>query len=558
MFAQPFDHSFNDLFNQYVNMDTSSTDDNKDVSFPCDFEQMFALDSLSNDCGDQSTAISDTQNTRQPVQHWGKDTWYLSQNTDCSTDQDNLAYQDSIQPPAILDFNVDIEFPSTGYPQASEIRSTPSTPPTTPGCKAKGGLSTPKSIRRHRDSNDRRGTLRKQSFSPGLMRSSQALRNTCRMAYPEAWAQRLQNFPIRNSDRGLPLSPPPSDILVQQENITNKHTPAQISHSAEGFRGSTEMPQRFEPRYFTHSPAIAMPSSSTTTLASQPQRYLNRPNTSALTPSPPLRDDFFPSPHSSDPQSMSSWNSDSLGTQAFQFTPELQGHDAQAWWSPMPSGVPQRQASYQQMIASPAPQRPIQVSADHGDLLQGGLMIQLDPTSFDISSSFSSATIPPTSNTQDNQSYNHGAPAPQRYVDSSSFTTPNIPNTSPSPSPSPKTHVSPKNGSILRNGMVMKSNPRRPHGRKLSGQSTPKPLKGPNSLSTSPRGSNKSVTVSFVNFGPQDSKKILTGVAPSGSSKTKARREQEARDRRRKLSEAALNAVRNAGGDVEALEAVFC
>jgi len=45
-------------------------------------------------------------------------------------------------------------------------------------------------------------------------------------------------------------------------------------------------------------------------------------------------------------------------------------------------------------------------------------------------------------------------------------------------------------------------------------------------------------------------------VAPSGSSKTKARREQEAREKRRKLSEVALEAVRT--GDVEALEAVLC
>ncbi|KMU78703.1 hypothetical protein CISG_01743 [Coccidioides immitis RMSCC 3703] len=52
--------------------------------------------------------------------------------------------------------------------------------------------------------------------------------------------------------------------------------------------------------------------------------------------------------------------------------------------------------------------------------------------------------------------------------------------------------------------------------------------------------------------------KLLTGVAPSGSSKNKARREQEAREKRRKLSEAALLAVRKAGGDVEALEAVLC
>ena len=59
--------------------------------------------------------------------------------------------------------------------------------------------------------------------------------------------------------------------------------------------------------------------------------------------------------------------------------------------------------------------------------------------------------------------------------------------------------------------------------------------------------------VGFVNFTPSDSRKILGGVAPSGSSKTKARREKEASDRRRKLSEAAAKAVMEAGGDVEAL-----
>ena len=60
-------------------------------------------------------------------------------------------------------------------------------------------------------------------------------------------------------------------------------------------------------------------------------------------------------------------------------------------------------------------------------------------------------------------------------------------------------------------------------------------------------------TVDFVNFTPNDSRKILTGVAPSGSSKTKARREKEAMEKRRQLSVAALRAVRAAGGDVESL-----
>lgn len=65
-----------------------------------------------------------------------------------------------------------------------------------------------------------------------------------------------------------------------------------------------------------------------------------------------------------------------------------------------------------------------------------------------------------------------------------------------------------------------------------------------------------SAGVGFVNFTPHDSRKILTGVAPSGSSKTKARREKEAAEKRRKLSQAAMKAVMEAGGDVEGLRRV--
>ncbi|KAL8803720.1 MAG: hypothetical protein Q9200_006098 [Gallowayella weberi] len=65
--------------------------------------------------------------------------------------------------------------------------------------------------------------------------------------------------------------------------------------------------------------------------------------------------------------------------------------------------------------------------------------------------------------------------------------------------------------------------------------------------------SNGSMSMGFVNFTPQDSKRILTGVAPSGSSKTKARREQEANEKKRKLSAAVLRAVEEAGGNTEGL-----
>ncbi|KAM7212658.1 regulatory protein weta [Rhypophila decipiens] len=58
----------------------------------------------------------------------------------------------------------------------------------------------------------------------------------------------------------------------------------------------------------------------------------------------------------------------------------------------------------------------------------------------------------------------------------------------------------------------------------------------------------------FVNFTPQDHNILMTGVAPSGSSKTKARREKEAAEKQRRLSEAVLKAVAAAGGDLAKLE----
>ncbi|KAI9715516.1 MAG: hypothetical protein M1828_000823 [Chrysothrix sp. TS-e1954] len=76
-----------------------------------------------------------------------------------------------------------------------------------------------------------------------------------------------------------------------------------------------------------------------------------------------------------------------------------------------------------------------------------------------------------------------------------------------------------------------------------------------NSVATDPTTSSpQSASVGFVNYTPHDSKKILSSVAPSGSSKTKARREKEAADKRRRLSQAAARAVREAGGDIHALE----
>lgn len=78
--------------------------------------------------------------------------------------------------------------------------------------------------------------------------------------------------------------------------------------------------------------------------------------------------------------------------------------------------------------------------------------------------------------------------------------------------------------------------------------------KSTNSTPRHPHGSDKT-NGAFVNFTAEDSNRILSGVAPSGSSKTKARREKEAADKRRRLSQAAVRAVVEAGGDLDALSA---
>ncbi|CAI7580736.1 unnamed protein product [Penicillium crustosum] len=475
MFAQPYDHSFNDLFNQYVNMETSAAD-GKDSALS-DFDQLFPLDSLSSDCGDLPPTVS-TPKRHQSPQPWSND-WSL-QNDGAAVD--HFAFHDTVHPSAISDVNLNnFEVPSR--PTATHTLSTsPSTPPATPRRKpTQSALITPKSIR-HRSPNERRSHLRKQSFSPSLMRSSNLSKS--RMAYPEAWAQQIQNFSLHSSEDRLPLSPPPSDVLIQHENMPTEHIMNQP-------RDSAEMPPQYDARLYHQSPSVSMPSPNIAMSARQQQHYIAHPN--------------------------------------------LQGQDSQ-WWSPMPSRVAQQQASY---LASPTPVRTTQNVGNQNDIMQGGLMIQFNP-SYDMSAdhSFSSSNMLPAT--------------PQKF--DTSFTTSQIHNVSRSPSLSPKAGTSPRD---IHNGSISKPTHRRTHSRKLSGQSmnAPKPAKASGSSS---RGSNKSVSVSFVNFTAHDSKKILTGVAPSGSSKTKARREQEARDRRRKLSEAALRAVRSAGGDVEALEAVLC
>lgn len=113
---------------------------------------------------------------------------------------------------------------------------------------------------------------------------------------------------------------------------------------------------------------------------------------------------------------------------------------------------------------------------------------------------------------------------------------------SPSPCPQPRFHRR------RPSGHAHSSHHRASHSSTVSGR-----RKSSTTLQQSSRQPSAGGGAGFVNFTPDDSRKILTGVAPSGSSKTKARREKEAADKRRKLSQAAMKAVMEAGGDVDSL-----
>ncbi|EXJ78094.1 hypothetical protein A1O3_09255 [Capronia epimyces CBS 606.96] len=171
----------------------------------------------------------------------------------------------------------------------------------------------------------------------------------------------------------------------------------------------------------------------------------------------------------------------------------------------------------------------------------------------------------------------HPLPPPPSYVfpESSPFTTPRKQRRSPSRSPSPSispTNISPRRNphrsptrnvteySHSRRKSIHKSGPIRDVGslEPLPVPRTRSASRPPRTLKTPKTPTGGATVIDFVNFTPKDSAKLLGDVAPSGSSKTRARREMEAREKRKKLGEAALKAVKVAGGDVAAFEkAIF-
>ncbi|EFQ97892.1 hypothetical protein MGYG_00929 [Nannizzia gypsea CBS 118893] len=331
--------------------------------------------------------------------------------------------------------------------------------------------------------------------------------------------------------------------------------------------------------------------------------------------SPPPPHQILPS-QPCDGSSASSWHPESMGVSVFHCSqPNLQSHEPEQWWTTTSNRnlqPPFPHAGYSSEMTSTS--LPFRHQHQHQrfthipDSIQtSGLMIGMDTSSSEISSSIQQGPVPMSvsqlSGAEVAIPLAYSLPyVPQHHQRSHQHPPPiqTAHNTPVSLSRSaPTISAAPRSAPVICRRMAHGSTPqqspksryhlppqqrRAQHARKaasFSGQlskctkstSSNGPTHngvGNSSNSTNTNNNNNNThgyntvvnravkSVSFVNFTPEDSHKLLTGVAPSGSSKTKARREQEARDKRRKLSEAALLAVRRAGGDVEALEAVLC
>lgn len=376
---------------------------------------------------------------------------------------------------------------------------------------------------------------RKGSASPKMMDSSHY-----RTGYQGAWAKRMEaaanRYNLQFSANGKPVSPPPSSDLSQGdfEHSTGNgfdplHNMATLGDELVSPMTNTFSYEPMLNQTPVHSPTL-FDSNNRTISCQQPSPLLGgflqtqRVEEALNALQTPPRTQQLPTgawAHGATPNPLDS---------SFSASPEFENaHKAEAWWTPTSVSQP-TSPTYQDA------QRNLMAlgldSAASTDLATGGLMISCEPPDID-------SLLGPTQTLA-------VAASPRLCGHSRSYTTSAIPSAyplnqhasfsrSPSSSPPPITPTHTRRAS---------SKPRSSHHRRKSSSG------GNNNNNNSARPA----SVGFVNFTPDDSRKILTGVAPSGSSKTKARREKEAAEKRRKLSEAAKRAIIEAGGDLNALE----
>ncbi len=529
-FPQPLEDPFDDLFDQYINFDPfESSQSNNESSASGDVELSFVAGNSSSGSEPAGTLPTAGLDARHAQSHQPCRTtlWPNQQNVASSSQGYQTFIQNKPTDEAVL---YDTELLSLeGISRSTTTsRLVPSSPPTTPPStpsrkKTKSATTTPKTIRR-RDLDARKGSIRNSSVSPNMMRPSHYHR--AEMPSFHEWTQRFENFNLEVPAENLPMSPPPSTRVSQDEKLTRFIVPAETTKhdhaEKQVFEDNISPLQRFN----IPSGSIASPIPAPTAQMHNTHRVtLQRRTTTDGIGYPTTMysqiDLQSPQPQS---QRQASWMPTSVRPSDFGFEASS-NFQPQDWW---PTSITQPSHPYyqtattsNQRVSQSLAQLPSESFASHGLMISCEPAAAQDPfVNEDPSVDYFTASSD-LFNPEATEAYSPTAsPSTTRQRHRTT------PSRSPSASPSAITPTKTRRAS-------------RPSNRRKSCTTTPK----------------TPTSAGFVNFTPSDSKKILTGVAPSGSSKTKARREKEATEKRRRLSQAAVRAIKEAGGDLEALQA---
>ena len=489
LLAEPQDYPLDNFFHQFFNHDQSSLDSSENSNGSSNLFDDLDMGVLSSNDPFIDHIPSNTQAAQyQPLHSWRANSWREHKVTPVPQSQ-KLVHRLRPEGAAITSSELlELEGKDRAYTHCGiNLSSPPLTPANKPSRKKRVSRPATSFSPSQRVQKSSKASARGGIVSPKMMQSSYYARQDSPF---HDWTERFQHFNLQIPPNELPISPPPSVKVLQQEPSVN-----------------------FMPALEDAEPISPVSPTSFARRASKVRRH-SRMATSHV---------FHPTIHEQRRQSVM-W---------------MQNPDSDFTISPTqihPSWTPNLQETTSLYPDFELPTEPQEFSQLPPDFSQG-LMIDCGP--FDeLTPAAPTTNFFPTA--QDTFQTSSTAVDEDDYASDISPGTSIIPRydetpgSQRSPSPSPPSSPSPTSRSRRRSKL---------NRRKHSSGNTPKTPRTPNGAS-----------MGFVNFTPEDSKKILTGVAPSGSSKTKARREREAFDKRRKMSEAATKAIRELGGDVERLK----
>ncbi|KAF2840008.1 hypothetical protein M501DRAFT_1002282 [Patellaria atrata CBS 101060] len=540
------EYTIDELFDQYVDIDQFDLSDQAmEPSSSDDLNNLFDFPGSSNGSeGLETSPMPDWEaRNNQLEEPWQQLLHYLQQDEALPPIQGkNLVYPQSYGRAVASD----PEIFSLGTCSPQILDTTPSSSPASPSPSASHQrrkiTTTIKNAILRKNLTPIFKAVRRRSVSPRMMRSSHYRegQNTIWSRRMEAAADQL-NLDI--PQKRFPDSPPPSG-KPRHNGFNNGisssgHAVSLPSELVPLDAGLISTPECFSQLHNSNMTPLTTPVmeqrrfSSNDFLgasSSNNSRYLNLPENSQNEALSALQ-----TPPSSTQLPMASWGQAPNESLDFTFpaSPTFNAPKSHLWFltnePPQPS-QPKYHSCPPDMMALPID------TITSIDLATNGLMIQCEPSAIS-STRMSSFTASSPLYSPDTYLISpplmSGPMMPMQHHRSHSQLSP--PPRSPSASPPPISSRSRRESSMKRRSLQ--------HHRRKSVAS--------HGDSSAHRGGSG---VGFVNFTPEDSKKILTGVAPSGSSKTKARREKEAAERRRKMSEAARKAIIAAGGDPGTLE----